>query len=61
VDGIEAIRVETSSSDLSRPKVVLIVYRNTNVYLIMGAGTNGNDVSSALDEVVKSWRWTKKK
>jgi hypothetical protein len=60
VDGIAAIRVETSSSDLSRPKVVLIVYHNAKVYLIMGAATTGNVVSSAFDEVVRSWRWTQK-
>ncbi len=58
IDGASALRVETPSTDLSRPKDIVIVYRDSKVYLIMAAATTGNDVSSAFDEVVKSWRWT---
>jgi hypothetical protein len=59
VDGEKGVKVETTSTDMSRPKVAVIVYRNGTAYLIMGAEKNGSAVSGALDEVVKSWKWSK--
>jgi hypothetical protein len=57
VDGIEAIRVETPSADMSRPRFVVVVFRDEKVYLIMAAAVKGADVSGAFDQVVRTWRW----
>ncbi len=57
VDGISGIRVETPSADLSRPRHIVVVSRNDQVYLIMAAATSDHDVSAAFDHVIKTWRW----
>ena len=56
VDGIAGIRVETPSADLSRPRHIVVVSRNDQVYLIMAATTTDHDVSAAFDHVIKTWR-----
>jgi len=57
LDGIEGIRVETPSSDMSRPHVAVVVFRDERVYLIMAAAVKGADISKAFDQVIKTWRW----
>lgn len=57
LDGESGILVETTSADLSRPRLVLVVFREGQVYLIMAAGTNATEVSSAFDAVLASWEW----
>jgi hypothetical protein len=59
VDGSEGIKVETTSQDLSRPKYAVVVFRDEKVYLIMAAQMPGTNVSQALDQVIKSWKWRK--
>ena len=49
--------VETTSSDLSRPRHVVVIFKDGQVYLIMAAAAGGADVSSAFDEVLRTWRW----
>jgi hypothetical protein len=58
VDGIDAIKVETTSTDMSRPKCAIVFHREGKVYLIMGAEKKGKRVSEALDQMVKSWKWS---
>ena len=58
LDGIEGVRVDTSSTDMSRPRFAVVVFRDEMAYLIMAAGANGADVSKAFDQVLKTWRWT---
>jgi len=58
LDGIEAFRVETSSKDMSRPCLAVVVIRGGKFYAIMAAATRGADVSAAFDQVLKSWRWS---
>ena len=57
LDGVAGVRVETPSTDLSRPRFAVVVHRGAKVYLVMAAAANNNDVSTALDHVVASWRW----
>jgi hypothetical protein len=57
IDGIEGIRVETPSENLSRPHFAVVAFRKGKVYLIMAAEQNGADVSEAFDHVLKTWHW----
>jgi hypothetical protein len=59
IDGSDGIKVETSSTDMSRPKYAVIIFRNEQAYMIMAAQKSGVDVSDALQQIVKSWKWTK--
>ena len=59
VDGAKGVKVETSSTDMSRPKFAIVVYRDGKAYLIMAAEKKGDAISDALDAVVKSWKWSK--
>ena len=56
LDGVEGVRVQTDSSDLSRPREVVVVYRGGRVYLIMAAAKDSG-VEHAFAQVLKSWRW----
>jgi hypothetical protein len=56
VDGIEGIRVRTTSEDLTRPRYAVVVYRDGQAYLIMAA-TKGADIDSALQRVLDTWKW----
>lgn len=58
IDGADGIRVETTSTDLSRPRHAVAVERGGQVYLIMAAQRGGTDVSGAFEQLVASWRWT---
>lgn len=57
IDGTDGIKVETNSTDMSRPKLAIVVYRDHKVYLLMAAEKKGKRVSKALDQIVSSWRW----
>ncbi len=57
VNGVEAVRVETPSKDMSRPRFAVVVLRGKDVYLIMAAGAHGTDVTAPFDQVLKSWHW----
>ena len=57
LDGSEGIRVETPSSDMSRPRFAMVIFRDEKVYLIMAAGRKGVDVSGAFNQVLRTWRW----
>ena len=57
LDGVEGIRVETTSTDMSRPRFAVVMYRDDKFYLVMAASARGTDVSGAFDQVLKTWRW----
>jgi hypothetical protein len=58
IDGHDAIRVATASSDMSKPQHAIVIYRNDKVYLLMATGVRGTDVTEALDHVIQSWHWS---
>lgn len=58
LDGVSGHKVSTPSKSLETPREVIIVYRDGKVYLLMAAGVEGSDVSAAIAEVAKSWKWT---
>jgi len=60
VDGIAGIRIETAHADLSRPRHVVVVPHNGQMYLIMAAAAEGHDVAADFDHVLKTWHWTPK-
>ncbi|MDB5319645.1 MAG: hypothetical protein JWN40_1276 [Phycisphaerales bacterium] len=57
VDAVEGLRVETSSTDTSRPKLAVLLLRGQRMYLIMAAASNGYDVASDFEQVLTSWKW----
>ena len=57
IDGVEGVRVETTSTDLSRPRHVVVVFKGDQAFLIMAAAANEVDVSAAFDDVLRTWRW----
>jgi hypothetical protein len=61
VDGVDGIKVESTSDNLSRPKYAVVVLRDSKVYLIMAAQLPGTNVSEALNQIVKSWKWKQEK
>jgi hypothetical protein len=60
VDGVEGIKIESTSDNMSRPKYAVVVIRDSKVYLIMAAQLPRTNVSEALDQIVKSWKWKQK-
>src|SRR5205085_3504321 len=58
LDGIEAMRVETSSRDATRPRYCVVVIREGRLYLVMAAEAHGTDVAGAFEHVLKTWRWS---
>ncbi|REK06814.1 MAG: hypothetical protein DWQ37_22500 [Planctomycetota bacterium] len=56
LDGVEGIRVQTPSDDLSRPRYAVVVYREGKVYLIMAA-TKGPEIKHAMKQVLDTWQW----
>jgi hypothetical protein len=61
VDGTDGIKVETKSTDMSRPKLAIVIFRDEKVYLLMAAEKQGSHVSDAVDQIVKTWKWWKAK
>jgi hypothetical protein len=57
LDGAEGFRAETSSTDMSKPRCIAVIYRDGQAYLIMAAGTNTQAVSDAFEHVLATWRW----
>src|SRR4029078_12260533 len=57
IDRTEGIRVKIPSTDLSRPRFAVVVFRDQKTYLIMAAAVYGVDISEAFDQVLRSWRW----
>ena len=44
---------------MSRPKYAIVLHRDGKAYLIMAADKKRASVAGALDEIVKSWKWSK--
>lgn len=58
LDGSAGTLATTPSNDLATPKNMLIVFRGQKAYLIMGAATQGIDLSNAISQITESWRWS---
>ena len=58
VDGVEAVRGETKSTDLSEPRHVVALMRDGRIVMIMAAGASGTNIGDAYEQVLKTWRWT---
>lgn len=50
-------RITSSSTSLSKPREVIIVYQNDKAYLLMAGAVEGVDVSNALEHVRSTWKW----
>jgi hypothetical protein len=59
VDGEKAVRVTTSSSNMSMPRLFVTVFHDGRAFLIMAASTENTDVSDAFEQVRTSWKWEK--
>jgi hypothetical protein len=57
LDGVDGVRVTTSSTSTEAPREIIIVHRNSTVYLLMGAGLESIDVTSAVERVRSTWKW----
>jgi hypothetical protein len=58
VDGEKGVRVTTASTDLSKPRSMIVVYRDGKAYLIMGGAVEGVDVGDAVDRICTTWKWS---
>ena len=56
-DGEIGTEITTSSTDLSTPCAIVIIYRNQKVYLVMAAAVEGVDSSAALEHMRSTWKW----
>ena len=57
LDGERGVKVTSSSTNMAKPREVIIVYRNGKVYLLMAAAGEGVEVSNALEHVRSTWKW----
>jgi hypothetical protein len=57
IAGAKGVRAQTPSKDFSRPRHVVVIFRNGKVYLIMAAEADGADVREAFDHILVTWRW----
>ncbi|HYO09549.1 MAG TPA: hypothetical protein VER17_11310 [Tepidisphaeraceae bacterium] len=59
LDGQPCVRVTAGSTDLTKPRGVLIAYRNNQAYMLGAAGPEQTDVLAALEHVRATWKWTR--
>lgn len=57
-DGTPGVVASTSSTDLTTPRSMIIVYRNGHAYLLMAGAVQGVDINEAVSRVRESWKWT---
>lgn len=60
VDDVDGIRVETTSTDMTRPKVEIVIIRGEKLYMLMAAETKGSRTFEAVNQIVGSWKWSTK-
>ncbi len=56
-DGEIATKATTSSTNVSKPRVIIIIYRGGKSYLVMASGVEGVDVTKAIEHVRSTWKW----
>ena len=57
-DGTPGVSASTSSTELTTPRNMIVVYRDSHAYLLMAGATAGVDISDAVSHVRESWKWT---
>lgn len=57
VDGVEGVRVDMPSPNVTQPRFCAVVFRDGQAYLIFAAQSPGHDVSDAFEHILKTWRW----
>ncbi len=57
-DGTPGVSALTSSTELTTPRHMIVVYRDGKAYLLMAGATEGVDVADAVSHVRASWKWT---
>ncbi len=58
-DGTPGIIASTTSTAMSTPRNLTVVFRANQVYLLMVAANEGVDVSAPIAEIRQSWTWSK--
>ena len=56
-DGTPGVSVSTSSTEMTTPRQMIIVYRDGKAYLLMIGATAGVDIGDAVSHVRESWKW----
>jgi hypothetical protein len=56
-DGTPGVSASTSSTELTTPRNLTVVYHKGQAYLIMASSIAGVNIDDALLHVRKSWRW----
>ncbi len=56
--GTPGVSASTSSTELTTPRNMIIIYRNGNAYLLMAGAVEGVDIGDAVTHVRESWKWT---
>lgn len=59
IDGAAAVKATAPNTTLSKPRLMLVVYRNDKAYLIMAFAKEGVDPTDALEHVRATWKWAK--
>lgn len=57
-DGASGIYVSTSSTNLATPRIMILILRRNQLYLVMAAAVTEVDVSSPIATIRESWKWT---
>lgn len=57
-DGTPGVSASTSSTELTTPRNMIVVYRDSQAYLLMAGATAGVDIGDAVSHVRESWVWT---
>jgi hypothetical protein len=56
-DGETATKATTSSTSLTTPREMIIIYRDGNAYLVMAGAVDGVDLTNAMEHVRSTWTW----
>jgi hypothetical protein len=57
-DGTPGVSVSTTSTTLTTPRDMIVIYRDGKAYLLMAGAVEGVDLSEAVAQIRKSWKWT---
>ncbi|MEM0927297.1 MAG: hypothetical protein AAGJ83_14730 [Planctomycetota bacterium] len=57
-DGTPGVVASTSSTQLTKPRKMIVIFRGTNAYLLMVAAVGGIEIDEALSSIRQTWKWT---
>jgi hypothetical protein len=57
-DGTPGVSASTSSTELTTPRNMIIVYRDGKAYILMAGATGDVDIGDAVSHIRESWKWT---